>query len=73
MDDRWYSVQEISDYLGVKRDTLYKWIKRNFRDRNKIARNLAFFASCLSGKMYGEIKTYQEAMDEIKNKKAKFW
>ena len=26
MDDRWLSVDEIGEYLGVKRDTVYKWI-----------------------------------------------
>ncbi len=27
-DDRWLSVDEIATYLGVKRDTIYKWIER---------------------------------------------
>ncbi len=27
MEDRWYSVDEIAEYLGIKRDTVYKWIK----------------------------------------------
>ena len=27
-EDRWLSVEEIAIYLGVKRDTLYKWIDR---------------------------------------------
>ena len=27
-DDRWLSVDEIADYLGIKRDTVYKWIDR---------------------------------------------
>lgn len=26
MDDRWMSVDEIGEYLGVKRDTIYNWI-----------------------------------------------
>jgi len=26
MEDRWLSVDEISIYLGVKRETVYKWI-----------------------------------------------
>ena len=26
MEDRWFSVDEISAYLGIKRDTVYKWI-----------------------------------------------
>jgi excisionase family DNA binding protein len=25
MDDRWFSVDEIAAYLGIKRDTVYKW------------------------------------------------
>ncbi len=26
MEDRWRSVAEIADHLGIKRDTVYKWI-----------------------------------------------
>ncbi len=26
MEDRWLSVDEIGAYLGIKRDTVYKWI-----------------------------------------------
>jgi hypothetical protein len=26
MEDRWLSIDEIGDYLGIKRDTVYKWI-----------------------------------------------
>lgn len=28
VEDRWLSVDEIALYLGVKRDTMYKWIGR---------------------------------------------
>ena len=24
--DRWYSVDEIANYLGIKKETLYKWL-----------------------------------------------
>lgn len=27
-DDRWLSVDEIAVHLGVKRDTIYKWLTR---------------------------------------------
>ena len=27
MKDRWLSVDEICEYLGVSRDTIYKWIE----------------------------------------------
>ena len=26
LDNRWLSVEEIAAYLGIKRDTVYKWI-----------------------------------------------
>jgi excisionase family DNA binding protein len=26
MEDRWLSVDDIATYLGIKRDTVYKWI-----------------------------------------------
>jgi excisionase family DNA binding protein len=26
MEDRWLSVDEIATYLGIKQDTVYKWI-----------------------------------------------
>ena len=28
MKERWYSVKEIAQYIGIRRDTLYKWILR---------------------------------------------
>jgi len=37
-EDRWYSVEEIAEYLGVKRDTLYKWIVRKNMPAHKVGR-----------------------------------
>jgi len=37
-EDRWLSVDEIAAYLGVKRDTLYKWIERKKMPGHKIGR-----------------------------------
>lgn len=28
MSERWLSVQEIADHLGVSKDTIYNWIKK---------------------------------------------
>lgn len=28
MNDRWLSVVEISEYLGITRDSVYKWVKQ---------------------------------------------
>ncbi len=38
MAERWLSVEEIADYLGVKRDTLYKWITRRALPAHKAGR-----------------------------------
>lgn len=38
MDDRWLSVDEMSVYLGVKRDTVYNWIKRRNLPAHKVGR-----------------------------------
>lgn len=38
MEDRWLSVDEIGVYLGVKRDTIYKWISEKGLPANKIGR-----------------------------------
>lgn len=38
MDDRWLSVDEICTYLGVKRDTVYKWISEKHMPAHKIGR-----------------------------------
>lgn len=37
-DDRWFSVDEIATYLGVKRDTIYKWIERKGMPASKVGR-----------------------------------
>lgn len=34
--DRWLSVDEIAGYLGIKRDTVYKWIERKKMPAHKI-------------------------------------
>ncbi|MGE0606571.1 MAG: helix-turn-helix domain-containing protein [Pirellulales bacterium] len=36
-DDRWLSVEEIANYLGVKRDTIYKWIDRKAMPAHKVS------------------------------------
>ena len=36
--ERWLSVDEIAEHLGVKRDTIYKWIDRNDLPAHKVGR-----------------------------------
>lgn len=38
MEDRWLSVDEIAAHLGVKRDTVYKWINRKQLPAHKAGR-----------------------------------
>ena len=38
VEDRWLSVDEIALYLGVKRDTVYKWIDRKQMPAKKVGR-----------------------------------
>jgi excisionase family DNA binding protein len=38
LGDRWLSVDEIAIYLGIKRDTVYKWIDRRNLPAHKTGR-----------------------------------
>ncbi|KJS30573.1 MAG: transcriptional regulator [Desulfatitalea sp. BRH_c12] len=38
MEDRWLSVDEIAVHLGIKRDTVYKWIGERKMPGHKIGR-----------------------------------
>ena len=37
-EDRRLSVDEIATYLGIKRDTVYKWTKRKVMPAHKVGR-----------------------------------
>ncbi len=38
MEDRWLSVDEIAAYLGIKRDTVYKWIGEKQMTAHRLGR-----------------------------------
>jgi excisionase family DNA binding protein len=38
LKSRWLSVDEIADYLGVKADTVYKWLQRKDMPGHKVGR-----------------------------------
>jgi excisionase family DNA binding protein len=38
MEDRWVSVDEIAAYLGIKRDTVYKWIAEKQMPAHRMGR-----------------------------------
>ena len=38
MEDRWLSVDEITEYLGVSRDTIYNWIASRNMPAHRVGR-----------------------------------
>lgn len=38
IENRWFSVEEIASHLGVKRDTVYKWIEEKKMPAHKLGR-----------------------------------
>lgn len=38
MADRWYSLKEICEYLGVSRDTIFKWIETKEMPAHRMGR-----------------------------------
>lgn len=37
-DDRWLSIHEICEHLGVSNDTVYKWIEKNGMPAHRMGR-----------------------------------
>lgn len=46
MEDRWLSVDEIGIYLGIKRDTVDKWINEKEMPAHRIGRLWKFKKDC---------------------------
>ena len=42
MTERWLSVEEIAEHLGVKRDTIYKWVRTKDIPFHKVGRLVKF-------------------------------
>ena len=38
MDDRWQSVDDIADYLGISKDTVYTWITARGMPAHRVGR-----------------------------------
>lgn len=38
LNERWLSVEDLTVYLGIKRDTVYKWISRRNLPAHKVGR-----------------------------------
>ena len=72
MDDRWLSVKEVADYLGITHYTVYKWINRLGLPSHKIGRLLKFSKSEIDdwvkrrGTKAKKPKTCQELLQLLK-------
>lgn len=42
MEDRWLTVDDISKYLSVTKDTIYKWIESRNMPAHKVGRKWMF-------------------------------
>lgn len=42
MAERWLSVDDIAQHLGIKKDTVYKWVGRRKMPFHKVGRLLKF-------------------------------
>ena len=54
MEERWLSVKEVSQYLGVARSTIYKWIERNDLPAHKAGRLWKFSRAEVDGWLRNE-------------------
>jgi len=45
MPQRWLSVEEIAEHLGIARDTVYRWIERKGLPAHKVGRLWKFRVS----------------------------
>jgi excisionase family DNA binding protein len=64
VENRWLSVEEVAAYLGIKRDTLYKWIERKNMPAHKVGRLWKFKIKEIDN----WVKSGRAASNEFKNK-----
>jgi len=68
MEDRWQSVDEICVYLGVKRDTVYKWIREKGMPAKRVGRLWKFKKDEVDEWVRNGWAS-EEARDEFKHKR----
>jgi len=53
MEERWLSVDEICEYLGVSRDTAYMWLSKKGLPRQKVGDLWKFKVEVMDGWVRG--------------------
>ncbi len=69
MEDRWLSVDDIADHLGIKRDTVYKWISERQMPGHKIGRLWKFNQKEVDEWVTSGAKVSQEDNKNIETRK----
>ena len=64
MSDRWMSVEEIADYLGVSKDTIYGWITKRGMPAHKVGSS--------SHAKWANIRLYPSKSDQTRFTRAGF-
>lgn len=54
MDDRWKSVQEIAEYLGVSTDSVYRWVEQRGLPVHRVGRLFRFKCSEIDEWVHGQ-------------------
>jgi excisionase family DNA binding protein len=67
MEERWLSVKEVAEYLGVGRSTIYKWIERNNLPAHKAGRLWKFSKPEVDGWLRNEHATPRTIASANKN------
>ena len=71
MSDRWMSVDEIAEYLGVSKDTVYTWVTSKGMPGHKVGRFWKFqkddVAACVRA---GGAASTSDDLDDIGHKNA---
>jgi excisionase family DNA binding protein len=60
LEDRWLSVEDVSIYLGVNRETVYKWVSNKGLPAHKIGRLWKFRKA--------DVEKWVEQFSNIKSK-----
>ena len=68
MDDRWLSVDEMAEYLGVSKDTVYAWVNDKAMPGFKVGRFWKFKKGDVDAwvRAGGAASTSDESLDEEK-------